>query len=404
MSLLHIIMTLGQGGSIAAPPPPVSLTQIIGDGDSLSQHGGVNHWLHQLSDPSRLGTTAYGDFTTYAISGQYVSDILADAATQIKGAINHTTYTRTKLFVLIGRNNYMNTAGVVGVAVSQIQQYIAAVTDANTDVYLLTVPAANIATFYGEVYMRQFQSKFRTDWHNQYLRDNWASLGAAGFIDLARDTRLQDPTNRTYFGTDDVHNTDAGRTVIADVVSAYVKTGAQPTGPILWENASWITFPASSDTVEVRTGSREWRLMTGTTVVANQTLAAGVDGSITIEHTEGFSLSGMHLGFDTVSTANAPSVSGTAQWAFVANFQGDILNAGQSGGAMLNTGITPSRPASFRYKRVSGVISIEQTTNGVDWTTIYTFPTANNAKLYFKAKSDYPTNSVILYPKTTGWA
>lgn len=56
---------------------------------------------------------------------------------------------------------------------------------------------------------------------NTWIKANWQSF-ADNYADVASDSRLQDPTNTTYFYTDKVHLTSVGYGIVASIIQAAV--------------------------------------------------------------------------------------------------------------------------------------------------------------------------------------
>lgn len=389
--LIAVIETPGGGGGDTSGLPK----QLIADGDSITIFGGSNAYSNQAA--AILGS-GYVLTNNFAVSGQTSSEMLGRAAANVVPAKNHSLYSRTIITVLIGRNDMgLHLIGRVGILLNNLKTYIETVGDSLTDVYLMTILASNNATFYGTNLLTQNQNVYRTNRANKLISDNFAAYGAAGCINLAKDASFQLPINHTYIGNDDVHPTAAGNTKIAQIEAAYFSSGTQPAGTMQENAEASCTFSANStsDIAELVEAAGEWLIKSGNTVVLDQHRASG-NCSFIWEHTEGYTLSGMFIGFDSNATPNA-----YANWKTVVNFNSDILNISENGGSFVNTGISAVRPATYKLSIESNVIKLYHIIDD-GWILDYTFATEISGAAYLKIKSDFPNNSLILYPRGEG--
>lgn len=217
----------------ATPTGASQLIELLLDGDSISYGYGTTD--HTTKAPFAqlqplLPTGRYGGFYNMAVSGQRSDQMAANAGARVAALLDFNTFGRAKLFVLIGPNDIAQGYGIAHLQ-QYVTAYVAAVANPRLDVILVTLIASKWSQSNTST-LTDAQIQAQINDHNAWIRTNAVSIGAAGFVDMARDVRLQNPLDTTYY-LDGIHPNDAGSLVMAQVYNNYLTTGAQPTGNIL---------------------------------------------------------------------------------------------------------------------------------------------------------------------------
>lgn len=194
-----------QGSPTPTPAPalPIGRSTSIAavfDGDSLTAED-VSSYPRQLQ-----ALRNWKSYTNFAVSGQTIQMMLADATTQIDPYIGQTS---GLLIAWGGTNDVMSGADATTVY-NGIVAYASGRKAAGYRVIVLTM----IARGYFTPAMEQQRLQINT-----WLRQNWPNYAAA-LVDVASDPRLSNPTNQTYFAGDQTHLTYAGYSVVAALVGA----------------------------------------------------------------------------------------------------------------------------------------------------------------------------------------
>ncbi len=189
----------------------------IGDGDSLTFGTGSSVPGGSSAYPGQLQLLLAGGATTWIIqnqgsAGTTISQIDSNAAALTDPICGY--YTRTVIAGWGGTNDLGN--GSTGAATyTALQTYFAnrRASNASSKLVAMTIIARGDGSWTGA--METERLAFNTS-----LRNNHAF--ADGFVDLANDTRLQTPSNTTYYAGDQLHLVDAGYGVVASLMQPVI--------------------------------------------------------------------------------------------------------------------------------------------------------------------------------------
>ncbi len=185
-------------------------TQIAFNGDSLTAGAQVDHGH---SWPLQLGRLRNHDFDglNAGVGSSTILDINADAVSWIDPAYNATEYSNSIVCVLAGTRDLVN-GGLAAAVIADLQTLAAA------------RKAVGWTTLIGTIYDRgDFSSSEENErvTVNQAIRDNVGNWHD-GVIDYAGDSRLEDPSDTTYFNADALHLSRRGYQVMAEIASPVI--------------------------------------------------------------------------------------------------------------------------------------------------------------------------------------
>jgi lysophospholipase L1-like esterase len=179
---------------------------IVCDGNSLTAGQGGTPYPKQLL--SLLGGTY--QVQNFGVGGQTTEDMIADAATQID------SNPKSVLIAWEGGNDIIVDGADLATLQSRWNTYFSARKAAGWGVgasklVAMTITPRTVFTAPQNALVAQF---------NDWLRSNYTTY-ATHLVDLAADTRLDDPNDATYYD-DGIHMTTAGYAVVAELIQAEV--------------------------------------------------------------------------------------------------------------------------------------------------------------------------------------
>jgi hypothetical protein len=189
----------------------------------------------------------------FGVPGQTLTQMLADFDTQIAPLVSAGDFTQV---FLVCEGGYNDTAGTN----AQMQ---ASITSYGAKVAALSAPGVKITRILctNAPGVNADNTKLATD--NAWRRLNYKAIGFDFLADLASDPRLSDYSNTTFVSPDQIHNNDAGSSVIVEnvidclkPVNADVRSGVSngfgPVGmldlPAVGNVRSGITFDGATKT------------------------------------------------------------------------------------------------------------------------------------------------------------
>lgn len=193
--------------------PSVPLLGFHAAGDSLMTtygHSGNSTTADYLSAASRLNTAIYANT---AVSGQTITQQATTASANIDSRLAAlTNYTKYLVFQCGINDIYaMDSAETVK---TRMDAFISARLSAGwAHVWIMTLTKADTDA--------APEGTQRAAYNAALLASTPAGTTV---IDLAGQAEFADTTNHTYFYTDHVHYTDAGAVVVADLLSASIKS------------------------------------------------------------------------------------------------------------------------------------------------------------------------------------
>jgi lysophospholipase L1-like esterase len=128
--------------------------------------------------------------------------------TQVTAELAGNTASGTRLAVLLGGVNDLNTGATSAAIIAAMDTWIAGRQGEGATVYVCTITPTS-----------DFDGTETTRWNavNTHIR---STATHNGYIELALDARLSNPANTTYYQGDALHLTEAGHAVVAELVSA----------------------------------------------------------------------------------------------------------------------------------------------------------------------------------------
>lgn len=183
------------------------MSHVICDGDSLTLGGQNGAVPYPTTLQDSLGATNW-DMRNFGVSGQQLSAMEADAATQVD--VWRNSQRPRDVVICWGGSNDIFAGTNTATMQSRIQTYCANRKSAGFEVIVCTIlPRSGIG---GD------KETVRTE-VNAWIAANYATW-SDGYVDLAADTRLDDYSDATYFNADNTHLTTDGYTVVAELIKA----------------------------------------------------------------------------------------------------------------------------------------------------------------------------------------
>lgn len=186
---------------------------IVCDGDSLTRgQGSTSGTGYPTMMQSSLGDTAL--VVNLGVDSQTLANMISDGVAQIDTPYA-SALTRKNICVAWGGTNDLYFGASAATTITRFSDYCSARKTAGLKVIACTIidrtPAGGSWTAADALTV------------NTSIRANYETY-ADVLCDLAADSRLSDCTNLTYFQADQVHLTDAGYAVVAELVEAAVNT------------------------------------------------------------------------------------------------------------------------------------------------------------------------------------
>jgi lysophospholipase L1-like esterase len=232
----HTVVTAGRAQPLVPPVPTQDgfSALYLFDGDSLTWGSGSTDSAHTY--PSQC--MALIDQTTFVnsgVPGAGIEELNADAATLVDTLLGQ--YQENFLLVWIGANDQWSASVFETGLLTYWQARRAAGWD---QIIAFTVIKR------GDGYANEVQRALMNTW----IRANWATYCDA-LVDVDADTRLQTPTDETYFYTDHVHLNNAGYAVVAGLAAVALSGTVLP-----FSMTSLVTGCVDYFNLEEATGSR----------------------------------------------------------------------------------------------------------------------------------------------------
>jgi hypothetical protein len=204
------------GGTFSGSDPSWINGAVIGfDGNSLTEGQGATaggDYPDQLYSLLVSAGVTLASRPNFAVGGQTTAQMESDAVTQIDPYLSTGSGAHILFAWEIG--NHLAVTGNISTVETAFQNYCAERREAGWKVVVITNPPRNSTTAGYGSNVAAYNTALQTC--NTWLRANWTSF-ADGIVDIAADSRLSDYTNATYYYTDQIHLSNNGYAVVAEL-------------------------------------------------------------------------------------------------------------------------------------------------------------------------------------------
>jgi hypothetical protein len=279
---------------------PLAATWIGYEGDSLTDNNANSNkddssWPMQLA--STAGLAAVPKWFNNAVGGDQIQGMLSQTLISTELAAN-AHYANRVVFLWAGFND-IGTGGRTSTQINaDLDTWVADHQAAGAVVYVCTLPP--YPGFNGT------QQTYRTAVNTHIT----TTLACDGVIDLAGDSRLQTPSDTTYFLGDQIHLTATGNAVVAELALARLVTD----GYLGYGSAAISTTAAATWTAPAATAAPGARTTASTVATAAWT-AATAAGANTAASTTATSAWAVPAATAAPGAIAATSMVATSAWA-----------------------------------------------------------------------------------------